>query len=171
MSYVSGKPLHSHSVNQSRTRTRVGRNETVCFVIRPNLSVALLPLRLGVIVCSTSSRGFSGRNPSSSDGSSLPTLSSNSYRTRGVGVTYRRDPVPVEIVERYARYYPDRDHVLFHLVHRGASIELLTRLDIDGCAMSYPGFHLAHGERLRPIDFARGYGIIPTTLSQTLSIG
>jgi len=55
---------------------------------------------------------------------------------------------------------------------RGAPLSnLRTHPDIDGCAMSYPEFHIAHGGRLRPIDFARGYGIIPTTLSQTLSIG
>ncbi len=54
---------------------------------------------------------------------------------------------------------------MFHLAHGGCLHRvLLTHIGIDGCSMSYPGFHIAHGGLLRPIDFARGYGIPSTTL-------
>ncbi len=126
------------------------------------MSAALFPRWVGVIVYFMSFRGFFGRNPRNSDCSALPALSWNSYRTRGVGVTYRRTPVPVEIVERCARYYLDRNYDLFE---RG--IPSSTLLNIDGYAI----FHIAHGGLSRPINFAHGYGITSITLVKTLSIG
>ena len=86
-----------------------------------------------------------------------------------MGVTYRRDPVPVEIAERCARYYLDRNYDLFE---RGIpSSALLIYLNIDGYAIGYPEFHIAHGGLSRPINFAHGYGIASITLVKTLSIG
>ena len=86
-----------------------------------------------------------------------------------MGVTYRRDLVPVEIIERCARYYLERNHDLFA---RGIpSSTLLVHLNIDGYAMGYLEFHIAHGGLLRPINFAHGYGIASITLVKTLSIG
>ena len=82
-----------------------------------------------------------------------------------MGVTYRRDSVPVEIAERCARYYLDRNYDLFE---RGIpSSTLLIYLNIDGYAI----FHIAHGGLSRPINFAHGYGITSITLVKTLSIG
>ena len=79
-----------------------------------------------------------------------------------MGVTYRRDPVPVEIAERCARYYLDRNYDLFE---RG--IPSSTLLNIDGYAI----FHIAHGGLSLPINFAHGYEIAFIALVKTLSIG
>jgi hypothetical protein len=53
---------------------------------------------------------------------------------------------------------------MFHLADGGCLRRgLLHRLGIDGCSMSFPGIHIAHGGLLHLIDFARGHGFQPTT--------
>jgi len=60
---------------------------------------------------------------------------------------------------------------MFHLADGGCLRRgLLHRLGIDGCSMSFPGIHIAHGELLHLIDFARGHGVLPTPSSYILSI-
>ena len=66
--------------------------------------------------------------------------------------------------EIYSVLSGSRQRLMFHLAHGGCLRRgLLTRLRIDGCSMSLPGIHIAHGELSRPIDFARGHGFQPTT--------
>jgi len=81
-----------------------------------------------------------------------PVIFSISYRTRGVGVTSRRDQIPSGIVERVStlsgpKTHPGKTRPVFHLAHGGGCLHrpLLTRPDLDDCSLSYPAFHIAHG--------------------------
>ncbi len=81
-----GVLLYTYTFNQNRSTTRVGQDETVLFLTQLISSVVCFVRLLDHFSISVSSRGLYRQVTSFFLGSSLPTLSSNSYRTRGVGV-------------------------------------------------------------------------------------